>query len=274
MAISKAEAELVTAAAPAVASSAVPPWRRPVFYRYGSLALILAVWEAIGPSIDPFFFSYPSALAVAFWETAITGELIGYTAESLQILVYGMILSIIVGIPVGTLMARSRRVDWTLDMYINALYATPMVALVPLLVLWLGIDLEAKVTVVFLFGFFPILINTYQGVKEVDPALLEVARSFNSSERDVWRDVLLPYAVPYIAAGIRLAIGRALVGMIIAEFYTAISGLGYMIVRYAHVFKMDRTLVPVILLAAMGVGLTAALKYVERRVAPWSHDRR
>jgi NitT/TauT family transport system permease protein len=128
--------------------------------------------------------------------------------------------------------------------------------------------------VVFLFAFFPVLINTYQGVKEVDPSLIEVARAFNSSERDIWRDVLLPYAVPYIAAGIRLAIGRALIGMIIAEFYTAISGLGYMIVRYAHIFRMDRTLVPVFLLAAMGIVLTAALKYVERRVAPWSHGRR
>jgi NitT/TauT family transport system permease protein len=272
MAISKAEAEFV--AEPVAGAPAVPIWRRPAFYRYGSLVVILAVWEAIGPSINPFFFSYPSVLAQAFYELTASGELVKYTLESLQILVYGMILALLVGIPLGTLMGRSPKVDWTLDMYINGLYATPMVALVPLLVLWLGIDLEAKVTVVFLFAFFPVLINTYQGVKEVDPSLIEVARAFNSSERDIWRDVLLPYAVPYIAAGIRLAIGRALIGMIIAEFYTAISGLGYMIVRYAHIFRMDRTLVPVFLLAAMGIVLTAALKYVERRVAPWSHGRR
>lgn len=88
----------------------------------------------------------------------------------------------------------------------------------------------------------------------------------------MWRDVLLPWAVPYIAAGIRLAIGRALVGMIIAEFYTAISGLGYMIIRYAHIFRMDRTFVPVILLMVMGVTLTAGLKYLEKRVAPWNQN--
>jgi NitT/TauT family transport system permease protein len=145
-----------------------------------------------------------------------------------------------------------------------------MVALVPILVLWLGIRIEAKVTVVFLFAVFPILINTYQGVRDADPRIIEVARSFRSSEWFMWRDVFLPWAVPYIAAGVRLAIGRALVGMVIAEFYTAISGLGYLIVRYAHIFDMDKALVPVILLMFMGVGLTAALKFIEKRVAPWS----
>lgn len=253
---------------------ATPLWSRPVTFRVGSLILILVLWEVSGPYVNPIFFSYPSEIANAFYELALNGELAKYSLESIQILVYGMVLAIIVGIPLGTVMARSPRIDWTLDMYINALYATPMVALVPLLVLWLGIGVVAKVTVVFLFAFFPILINTYKGVTEVDPGLVEVARSFHSSERAMWRDVLLPFAVPYIAAGIRLAIGRALVGMVIAEFYTAISGLGYMITRYAHIFRMDRTLVPVILLMFLGVTLTAALGYLERRVAPWNRSRK
>ena len=115
-----------------------------------------------------------------------------------------------------------------------------------------------------------ILINTYQGVKNVDRVLLEVAKAFNATERSTWLDVLLPSAVPYIAAGIRLAIGRALVGMVIAEFYTAITGLGYMVTRYAHIFQMDKTLVPVILLMFMGVTLTALLRQIEIRVAPWN----
>ena len=171
-------------------------------------------------------------------------------------------------------MARFAKVDWTLEMYVNALYCTPMVALVPLLVLWLGIRIEAKVTVVFLFALFPILINTYQGVKNVDQGLIEVAKSFNTSERRMWIDVLLPSAVPYIAAGFRLAIGRALVGMIIAEFYTSISGLGYMVVRYAHNFEMDKTLVPVILLMSMGILFSEVLKRVEVRIAPWNRPDR
>ncbi len=250
----------------------VPVWQRPAFYRFGSLVIVLAVWELVGPAVNPIFFTYPSAIVVAFGDLIANGELQKYTLESLQILFYGMVAAIGIGIPLGVVMARVRWVDWTLDMYINALYATPMVALVPILVLWLGIRLEAKVTVVFLFAVFPILINTYQGVREVDRSILEVARSYRSSEWQMWRDVLLPWAVPYIAAGIRLAIGRALVGMIIAEFYTAISGLGYMIIRYAHIFRMDRTFVPVILLMVMGVTLTAGLKYLERRVAPWNQN--
>ena len=245
---------------------------RPQLYRYGSLAVVLAVWELLGPKVDPLFFTYPSAILRAFWTLTVNGELAKYSGESLQILLYGMILAVAVGIPLGVVMARFRPVDWTLDPYINALYATPMVALVPVLVLWLGIRMQAKVVVVFLFAVFPVLINTYQGVRKVDPGFVEVARSFGSSEWRMWRDVMLPWAVPYIAAGIRLAIGRALVGMIIAEFYTSISGLGYMIVRYAHNFQMDRTFVPVILLMLLGVALTAALRRLERRIAPWSRS--
>jgi ABC-type nitrate/sulfonate/bicarbonate transport system permease component len=250
----------------------VTVWNRPSTYRLLSVAALLTVWELVGPHIDPIFFTYPTAIAKAAWEMTASGELPKYALESMQILLYGMIIAVGVGIPLGVVMARFRKVDWLLDTYVNALYATPTVALVPLIVLWFGIRMEAKVFVVFLFAVFPVLINTYQGVKKVDQGFLEVARSFRSSEWQMWRDVLLPWAVPYITAGIRLAIGRALVGMIIAEFYTAMSGLGYMIVRYAHIFKMDHTFVPVILLMFLGVTLTAALKYVERRIAPWNRS--
>lgn len=226
----------------------------------------------LGPLVNPIFFTYPSVIAHAFVDLWPNGELQKYTLQRLVILLYGMVFSIIVGIPLGAAMARFKQLDWTLNMYINALYSTPMVALVPILVLWLGIRIEAKVTVVFLFAFFPILINKYKGVKEVDQHIVEVARAFRSSEWHMWRDVFLPWAVPYIAAGVRLAIGRSLVGMVIAEFYTAISGLGYMITRYAHIFRMDRTFVPVILLMVMGVTMTAALGYLERRVAPWNRN--
>jgi NitT/TauT family transport system permease protein len=130
--------------------------------------------------------------------------------------------------------------------------------------------MQAKIIVVFLFAIFPILINTYQGVRECDKNMLEVARSFRSPEWKMWQDVLLPFALPYIAAGIRLAIGRGLVGMVIAEFYTTISGLGYMITRYANVFETDKTFVPVLLLMFLGIALTAGLKKLERRIAPWS----
>ncbi len=253
----------------------VPFWRWPRLYRYGFLAFILIVWQLVGPMINPIFFSYPSKIALAFYElTFVTGELQHYMVESLLILFYGLGIAILVGVPLAILMARFKPVDWALDLPVNAMYATPMVALVPLLVLWFGIYMEAKVIVVFLFCVFPVLINTYQGVRECDKNMLEVARSFRSSEWRMWRDVLFPFALPYIAAGVRLAIGRGLVGVVIAEFYTTISGLGYMITRYAHIFDMDKTFVPIILLMFLGVSLTSGLKWLERRIAPWSHANR
>ena len=247
----------------------VPLWERRAFYRYGALALILLVWELVGPTIDPIFFTYPSKIAQAFVTLLLNGELPYYLLQSLEVLLYGLGFAILIGIPLAVAMARLRKLDWALDLPLTAFYATPMVALVPILVLWFGIYLQAKVIVVFLFAVFPIIINTYQGVRECDKNLLEVAKSFRASEKGMWQDVLLPFALPYIAAGIRLAIGRGLVGMVIAEFYTTISGLGFMVTKYANVFEMDKTFVPVITLMILGVTLTAVLKSVERRIAPW-----
>jgi NitT/TauT family transport system permease protein len=261
----------------AIAGSAQVPatvktawWEHAALYRYGFVVAILIVWEIVAPFISPIFFTSPSKIAVAFYETTISGELPYFLAQSLEVMVYGLVTAIVVGIPLGVAMARIRWLDWALDLPINALYATPLVAVVPLLVLWFGIYLKAKIIVVFLFAVFPILINTYQGVRECDKGMIEVAQSFRSSEWRMWRDVLLPFAVPYIIAGLRLAIGRGLIGMIIAEFYTTISGLGFMITKYANVFAMDKTFVPVIVLMVLGVSLTTLLKWVGRRIAPWS----
>ena len=247
------------------------PWSEtPAVYRYGFLVVFLIVWEIVGPFINPIFFTYPTKIAVAFYDLTLSGELPYYLGQSLEVMIYGLSVALIVGIPLGIAMARFRRLDWALDLPINALYATPLVAVVPLLVLWFGIYLKAKIIVVFLFAVFPVLINTYQGERECDKNMLEVAKSFRSGEWAMWQDVLLPFAVPYIIAGIRLAIGRGLIGMIIAEFYTTISGLGFMITRYANVFEMDKVFVPVIVLMVLGVSLTSLLKWVGRRFAPWS----
>lgn len=245
-------------------------WEQRALFRYGFVALILVVWEIVGPFISPIFFAYPSQIAIAFYETTVSGELPYFLGQSLQVMFYGLSIAVVVGIPLGVAMARIRWLDWALDLPINALYATPLVAVVPILVLWFGIYLKAKIIVVFLFAVFPVLINTYQGVRECDKNMLEVAHSFRSSEWRVWQDVLLPFAVPYIIAGVRLAIGRGLIGMIIAEFYTTISGLGFMITKYANIFAMDKTFVPVIVLMVLGVSLTTLLKWAGRKIAPWS----
>ena len=266
----------MAAAQSAAAKQAVKlPWRESkAVFRYGFLALILILWQIVGPFISPIFFTYPSKIAIAFYDTTVSGELPYYLAQSLEVMIYGLIIAIAVGIPLGVAMARIRWLDWALDLPINALYATPLVAVVPLLVLWFGIYLKAKIIVVFLFAVFPVLINTYQGVRECDKNMLEVAQSFRSTEWKMWQDVLLPFALPYIIAGVRLAIGRGLIGMIIAEFYTTITGLGFMLTKYANQFAMDKTFVPVIVLMVLGVSLTTLLKWVGRRLAPWSHANR
>jgi ABC-type nitrate/sulfonate/bicarbonate transport system permease component len=260
--------------APPVVAVRRPWWESRALFRYGFVALILIVWQLVAPYINPIFFASPTQIAAAFYETTVSGELPYFLGQSLEVMFYGLIIAIAVGIPLGVAMARLRWLDWALDLPINALYATPLVAVVPLLVLWFGIYLKAKIIVVFLFAIFPVLINTYQGVRECDKNMLEVAQSFRSNEWNTWRDVLLPFAVPYIFAGTRLAIGRGLIGMIIAEFYTTISGLGFMVTKYANVFAMDKTFVPVIVLMVLGVSLTSLLKWVGRRIAPWSNANR
>lgn len=236
-----------------------------------SLLVVLAVWEVYGRRVNPILFTYPTAIARAFLELVATGELQSYMKESLLVLAYASILSVIVGVLVGVVMGRSSIVEWATDIYINALYSMPMVAMVPLIVLWFGFKVPAKVIIVFLFMVFPVLLSTYQGVKDVDRNLQEVARSFCSSERQLWYHLIIPSAIPFIIVGVRLAIGRGLVGMIVAEFYTSVTGLGYMIVRYANSLETDKLFVPIVVVMVLGVGLMWVAKWVEDRIAPWKN---
>jgi NitT/TauT family transport system permease protein len=189
--------------------------------------------------------------------------------ESLLVLTYAAILSVLAGVILGVIMGRFTMIEWATDIYVNALYSTPMVAVVPLIVLWFGFRVPAKVIIVFLFMVFPVLLNTYEGVKNVERNLQEVARSFCSSESQLWRHLIIPSAVPFIVAGVRLAIGRGLVGMIVAEFYTSVTGLGYMIVRYANSLETDKLFVPIVVVMVLGVTLMSLAKWVESRIAPW-----
>jgi len=243
----------------------------PAAIRMASVLVGLAVWEVYGRAIHTVIFAYPTQIGRAFIELARNGELWFYLQGSLVVLVLGLGLAIAIGIPLGIIMGRREIVEYAMEPYINALYSTPTVALIPLIVLWAGFQVKAKVILVFLFCVFPILINTYQGVKNTDARLLEVARSFCAGEWSMWRDLMVPSAAPYILAGIRLGIGRGLVGMIVAEFYTAITGLGYMIVQYANNFRTDRLFVPIVVLMVLGISLTSLLRRIERSVAPWLH---
>jgi sulfonate transport system permease protein len=245
---------------------------RKVIVRLVSLIFVLLVWEYYGRRVNPILFTYPSAIARAFLLLVANGELQSYMKESLLVLAYASILSILAGVLLGVVMGRFSIVEWAADIYVNALYSTPMVAVVPLIVLWFGFKVPAKVIIVFLFMVFPVLLNTYEGVKNVDRNLQEVARSFCSSESQLWRHLIIPSAVPFIVAGVRLAIGRGLVGMIVAEFYTSVTGLGYMIVRYANALETDKLFVPIVVVMILGVGLLSLAKWVEGRIAPWRNS--
>ena len=237
-----------------------------------SLVVVLGAWEYLGRHINPVLFTYPTAVGSAAMKMIASGELWKYLSQSLIVLFAGLGLATVFGIALGLIMARFWVVDVALDTYITALYSIPSVALVPVLVLWFGFEITAKIAVVFLFTFFPIVINTQQGVKNVDNRLTEVGRAFRCSERQLWIHIVLPAAVPFIVTGLRLAIGRGLIGMVLADLYTAITGIGYLISRYASIYRTDAMFVPIAALGLLGITLTGLLRFVEKRVAPWMHQ--
>jgi NitT/TauT family transport system permease protein len=248
--------------------------RRAAFHnlviRLVSLAIFLALWQVAAVNVDPVLFTTPAKVAIAAVGMIGSGELWAGLWPSLLVLLMGLTLAIIFGTLLGLALARFRILDVGLTVYITFLYSIPSVALVPLIVLWAGYETTAKVIILFLFAFFPMVINTYQGVKAVDPKLLEVGRAFRCSERQLWTNIVLPGALPFIVTGIRLAVGRGMIGMVLADLYTAISGIGYLIVRAASTFQVDKMFVPIVTLGLLGVTLTALLRVAEKRVAPWT----
>jgi NitT/TauT family transport system permease protein len=238
--------------------------------RCASLAIVLTLWQVFGANIDPVLFTTPSKIAAAAVTMIGSGELWTYLWPSLVVLAIGLTLAATIGIAIGLLLARFWVLDVAFGVYITFLYSTPSVALVPLIVLWAGFETTAKVVILFLFAFFPMTINTYQGVKNVDSKLIEVGRAFRCSEAQLWTNIVLPGALPFIVTGLRLAVGRGLIGMVLADLYTAISGIGYLIVRTASTYQVDKMFVPIVTLGLLGVTLTGLLRLLEIKVAPWT----
>ena len=195
-----------------------------------------ALWEYFGRDINPVFGSYPSAIAARVLRARPHRQALAALLESLQPFVVGYGLAIVIGVPLGLVIGRFRAVEAALGIYVTAGYAMPLVALVPLLILWLGLGFTVKAAVVFLMSVFPICINTWLGVTAVPKSLIDVGKSFVASNAVILRRIVLPATLPYIMAGIRLAVGRAVVAMVIAEFFTTISGLGAIIINSANNF--------------------------------------
>jgi ABC-type nitrate/sulfonate/bicarbonate transport system permease component len=246
----------------------VPSWMITI----GSLVALLGAWEIFGRDINPVFGSYPSAIAEAGWELARTGKLWTALSDSLRPFLLGYALAIVIGVPIGLVTGRFRTVEAAIGIYITAGYAMPLVALVPLLILWLGLGFAVKVAVIFLMAVFPICINTWLGVTAVPKTLIEVGKSFVAPDSVILRRIILPATLPYIMAGIRLAVGRAVVAMVIAEFFTSISGLGAVIITSANNFDTATMFVPIVILMVMAIGLNYLIGAVERWVAPWQAE--
>lgn len=238
---------------------------------WGGLLFIPVIWQIYSMISESSLIVGPIDVAFASIGMIQDGTLATAAAESGLVFVTGMLAGILLGLLVGLLVGRFRIVDVGLDPYISAIYATPLVALVPLLVVGLGFGFSAKVVIVMIFAFFPVAINTAAGVRGVPVDLEELGKMFCTKELEAWRDIVLPSSLPFIVTGMRLAVGRALIAVIVAEFSTAVTGLGFLILRTSRRFEMAESLVPVILLMVTGLALYTLLKRSEAKLAPWAN---
>ncbi len=246
----------------------------PNLIRAASVMIFLAAWEFYGRRTDPILLTYPTAVVWAAVQLIWSGELLRQLLVSLASLAAAFGASLLLGVGLGLAIGRWRLAEAVLEPHINALYATPQVALTPLLMMWFGLGFWVKVVLIFLFAFFPILINTASGVKNVSASMVEVGRAYMASPPQILFKVVFPAALPFIMAGVRLAVGRAVVGMIVAELFTAITGLGAMLTLYGNLFETAKMFVVIIVLGLLGVGLIQTTQALERRMARWKETER
>jgi ABC-type nitrate/sulfonate/bicarbonate transport system permease component len=234
-----------------------------------SLAAGVALWEVVGRHTSAAFMVPFSETMVRLWSLALTAVFWVQFLESAKLFVVGFGLAFIVGMPLGLLLARMRTIRIALEPYVMILYATPMVALIPFILSMMGFGFAPKVLVVFLFAVFPILYNTVEGARSIKPELIEVAYSFRSGEWALWREVMLPYTLPFTMTGVRQAIGRGLVGMVAAEFFLSSTGLGQMIMTASQNFDTAGVFASILIIGLLGVGLMRVGRELEDRFARW-----
>lgn len=237
-----------------------------------SVAIFLTIWELVGNVfqwINPMFMSAPSLIFKAGYEMFRSGEIYHDLYVSGVEFLGGYFLAAAVGIPFGIMTGWYKRMSFIFDPFVNALNATPRVALLPLVIIWLGIGILSKVGIIFLGAVFSILINTRDGVKTTPVNLLNAARSFGASEWMVFKTVVVPSTIPFILTGLRLAVGRALVGVLVGELYAATAGIGFMITVAGATFQTDKVFVGVGIFALSGMIGMELLTKVERRFDKW-----
>ena len=239
-----------------------------------SVLALIAFWELLLTFViplNPFFFTKPSLIAVAFNEQVIHGALWGDLAVSSKAFIWGFGLAIVFGIPLGAFMGWRRKAGYTLDPFFTALYASPLVALAPLIIVVFGVGLFAKSVLVFALSVFPFIFNTFAGVRSTDRLLINVVRSFGGGDKDLYLKVIFPSTLPYIVAGARIALGRGLVGIIVGEFYAASEGIGYAISRFGDTYRLPEMFAAIFLLMIAAVALTEGMRKLESVLAPWKN---
>jgi NitT/TauT family transport system permease protein len=237
-----------------------------------AVILFLTAWELCGNTlqlINPMFMSAPSFVFTAAYQMFASGEIYNDLYVSGIEFVWGYLLSVLVAVPFGIAIGWYKRFAYICDPFVNAMNATPRIALLPLVIIWLGIGIISKVGIIFLGAVFPLLINTRDGVKTTPHNLLTAARSFGASDWQIFRSVVLPSTVPFILTGLRLAVGRALIGVMVGELYAATAGIGFMITVAGATFQTDKVFVGVLIFAISGMTLTAVIDRYEHRFDKW-----
>jgi ABC-type nitrate/sulfonate/bicarbonate transport system permease component len=237
-----------------------------------AVILFLTAWELCGNTlqlINPMFMSAPSFVFTAAYQMFASGEIYNDLYVSGIEFVWGYLLSVLVAVPFGIAIGWYKRFAYICDPFVNAMNATPRIALLPLVIIWLGIGIISKVGIIFLGAVFPLLINTRDGVKTTPHNLLTAARSFGASDWQIFKSVVLPSTVPFILTGLRLAVGRALIGVMVGELYAATAGIGFMITVAGATFQTDKVFVGVLIFAISGMTLTSVIDHYEHRFDKW-----
>jgi NitT/TauT family transport system permease protein len=245
-------------------------------YMAGTLSVVggLVLWEVVSRFLiaNALFLASPSQIAVAIYNLAATGELWHHVNISAAEFAVGYVIASALGIAFGLAMASSATMKQALQPWISGLYATPTIALAPLFILWLGIGIWSKVLVVIFLVLFPVTINTEAGLRTTSERLIEMLRSFGATRRQIFLKVSLPSAVPFILAGLKLGIGRGLIGVVVAELFGSRAGLGRLISQSADAFNMPELFAGVVILAFAGIVMTAGFGWIEGKLVPWTRD--
>lgn len=240
-----------------------------------AVAIFFAAWQAIFLVVpfNPLFISKPSLIFAGYADLIESGDLAHDLAVSAVPFLYGFVAAVIVGVPLGIVMGWRVRVGYALDPLMTVFYASPLVALSPLVVIFFGVGVGGKAVIIFFLSVFPFIFNARAGVRAVDPLLINVVRSLGGGEWDLYRKVIFPSVLPYIVAASRIAVGRALIGVLVGEFFAASEGIGYAISRFGDIFSLDRMFACILTVMVIAVVLTEGIRWAERAAFPWRSGR-